>query len=101
MSHLVFEDRTGKLCSMFDLKLLSVVYSHWDFSDDAESLLELARKEMIKVSKDIQRFNQTEFRDKDTRDFHINQTNYTLLHLKRLKAFLEEGIDKQYKLILE
>jgi hypothetical protein len=86
---------------MFDLKLLSVVYEHWNFSDDAETLLGLVSSEMIKVSKDIQKYKQSDFRDKETRDFHINQSNYTLLHLKRLKAFLEEGIDKEYKLILE
>lgn len=102
MVHLVFEDRNGKLYSIFDLGLIHMVYSHWDFTSSPESLLELTTQEIIEVSKNQKKYIDSEhFREKETKDFLVNQSNNILLHLKRLKRFLEEGIDKEYKLVLD
>lgn len=110
MSHFVYEDRIGKLCSIYDLKYIQTVYSHLDFSSiwvsgtslDPEMILEWTKHEIQIISKDRTRFeNSEQFRDKETKDFLVNQSNNILLHLKRLKSFLTEGIDKGHKLILD
>ena len=101
MPHLVFEDRIGKLCSIFDLGSLVLVYTNVDFHLPPEEILEWTRKELQTNSKNILQFQESYFKDKETKEFLINQSNNLILHLKRLKSFLEEGIDKQYKLILE
>jgi hypothetical protein len=102
MNHFVFEDHTRKLCSIYDLRLIHVVYSHWDLHRPPESLLEWTRTEIQNFSKNRSKYENSEhFRDKETKDFLVNQSDNVLLHLKRLKTFLEEGIDKGYKLVVE
>ena len=110
MTHFVYEDRIGKLCSIYDLKYIQTVYSHLDFSStwgsvsslDPEMILEWTKHEIQNISNDRKRFeNLEQFRDKETKDFLVNQSNNILLHLKRLKSFLTEGIDKGYRLTLD
>jgi hypothetical protein len=102
MSHFVFEDRTGKLCSIYDLRVIQSVYSHWDLHRSPDEILEWTRTEIQNFSKNRTKFeNSTHFRDKETKDFLVNQSDHILRHLKRLKSFLEEGIDKGYKLLFE
>lgn len=101
MTQFVFEDRIGKPCSIFDLNFLQIVYPHWDFNESSERLFELVKKEILEVSKNHKKYEDFEFKDKETKNFLVNQSNNVLLHLKRLKRFLEEGIDKGYKLVLD
>jgi hypothetical protein len=102
MTHFVFEDRTGNLCSIYDLKVLQSVYSHWDLHSSADQILEMTRIEIQNFSKNRTKFeNSNHYRDKETKDFLVNQSDNILRHLKRLKLFLEEGIDKGYKLVIE
>jgi hypothetical protein len=101
MTHFVFEDGTGKPCAIFDLKFLQVVYPQWDFKESLDKFFELVKSEILEVSKNHKKYEESEFKDKETKNFLINQSNNVLLHLKRLKRFLEEGIDKGYKLILD
>jgi hypothetical protein len=102
MSHLVFEDRAGKLCSIFDLTQLQLVYTQYDFSTTSPTdMLEWAKTEFCEISKNRLRFEESYFKDKETKDFLVNQNNHIGLHLKRFKAFLEEGIDKEYRLVIE
>lgn len=110
MSHFVYEDRIGKLCSIYDLKYIQTVYGHLDFSSmgdtgtslDPEMILEWTKKQIETISNDRKKFESSEqFRDKETKDFLVNQSNNILLHLKRLKSFLTEGIDKGHRLTLD
>ena len=98
----VFEDHTGKPCSIYDLRVIQTVYSHWDIHSSAAEILEWTRMEIQNFSKNRTMFeNSNYFRDKETKDFLVNQSDNILRHLKRLQLFLEEGIDKGYKLVLE
>lgn len=110
MSHFVYEDRIGKLCSIYDLKYIQTVYGHLDFSNiwgtcsslDPEMILEWTKNQIQIISNDRKKFeNLEQFRDKETKDFLVNQSNNILLHLKRLKSFLTEGIDKGHRLTLD
>lgn len=102
MNHFVFEDHRGKLCSIYDLRTIQVVYSHWDLHRSPEEILEWTRDEIQNFSKNRTRYENSEhFRDRETKDFLVNQTTNILTHLKRLKSFLQEGIDKGYKLKVE
>lgn len=102
MNHFVFEDHKGKLSSIYDLRIIQVVYSNWDLHRSPEEILEWTTIEIQNFSKNRTRYESSEhFRDKETKDFFINQTTNILTHLKRLKSFLQEGIDKGYKLKIE
>jgi hypothetical protein len=102
MVHLLFEDTNGKLCSIFDFSLIHNVFSNWDLTLSDVRILELVNKEIEDVSNHRTKYEDCDFfREKETKDFLVNQSNNILLHLRRLKRFLEEGIDKKYKLVLE
>ena len=100
MPNLVFEDRNGKLCSIFDSSIIRFVYTHLDFHEPPTELLEKTIKEIQEISKNRTRYENSEFLH-ESKDFLINQSNNVILHLRRLKRFLEEGIDKDYKLVVE
>lgn len=101
MSSLIFEDRVGKLCSIFEINYLQTVYPHWDLKQSPETLYDLVAHELQNVLKNSKTFSELEFSEKQTKNFLIHQTQNNIRNLKRLKRFLEEGIDKGYKLVLE
>ena len=101
MTHFTFEDDCGKICSIFDLKLLETVYPHWDFSQPPNDLLNLISLEIQEVAKNHNTFKESEFNDSNTKEFLVNQSLNVLVYLKRLTNFLEEGSRKGYKLILQ
>ena len=102
MVHFVFEDKSGKLCSIFDLDLIHTIYLNWDFTAAPDIILDWTKNEIENMSKRRMSYEESEFfREKETKDFLVNQTNNTLLHLNRLKRFLEEGIEREYKLLID
>jgi hypothetical protein len=102
MSYFVFEDRIGKLCSKFDLTLLNAVYPHWDLKQSPQDLFDIVCKELIDMTKQSQSYQkQNSISDPETKRFLVYHSNGVLLQLKRLKMFLEDGISKGYKLVLD
>ncbi len=99
--YLIFEDRIGKLCSRFDLKVIKVVYAHWDLTQNPDNLIDLVSKEIQLLTKQNQSFQRYNLRDDETKRFLVYQTSDVLFHLKRLKKFLDDGISKGYKLTIE
>jgi hypothetical protein len=102
MTHFIFEDHNKKLCSIYDLKLIQAIYCHWDLHSSPDEILEWTQMEIQNFTKNRIQFESSEhFRDKETKDFLINQSDQILRHLKRLEAFLKEGIEKGYHLYIE
>jgi hypothetical protein len=101
MSYFVFEDRTGNLCSRYDLNIVKFVYPHWDFSQSPEILLDLVISEIQNLKHQNHLFQKSMLRDNETKNFLVYQTSDIMLQLKRLKKFLEDGISKQFKLVID
>lgn len=102
MSYFVFEDRIGKLCSRFDLTIISTVYPHWDLKQPSDKLFDLVCNEVIAMNKHSQSYQKdNSISDPETKRFLVYHSNDVLLQLKRLKKFLEDGISKDYKLVIE
>ena len=100
--YFVFEDRIGKLCLRFNLNIIRAVYPHWDYNLNADLLLDLVSKEIQNLSQQNKSFlKNTLFRDEETKRFLTYQTSDVLFQLKRLKKFLDDGISKGYKLVID
>jgi hypothetical protein len=101
MTNFVFTDRNGKPCLIFDLCVLGNVYSHWDLNQSLDILFELVDKEIKNINKKLVSYSDCDFRDEETKKFLTQQSSNIVLHLKRFKNFLDEGITKNYKSYIE
>lgn len=96
MPNFIFTDRLGKPCLIFDLCVIGNVYSHWDLSQNLEKLFELVDSEIKMLNKRLMSYQNADFKDEQTKNFMIQQSSNVILHLKRFKNFLDEGISKNY-----
>jgi hypothetical protein len=101
MPSFIFTDRLGKPCLIFDLGVLGNVYPHWDLSQELERVLDIVEKEIKMTNKRLISYEKSEFRDDETKRFFIQQSSNVILHLKRFKNFLDEGICKNYGSYIE
>ncbi len=78
MVYLIFEDRTKKASRTIDPEVVQKAYPDWKLDENPEDLL-------LKVESELKR----------VKDKNI------LLHLKRMKIFLDDGISKGHTLVLD
>ncbi len=99
MTNFIFADRNKVPCLIFDLCVINNVYSHWDLNQSLEILFDLVDKEIKDLTLKQQKYHF--YDDLETKTFLIQQTSNVLLHLKRFKNFLDEGITKGYHSFIE
>jgi hypothetical protein len=99
MTNFIFADRNKVPCLIFDLCVINQVYSHWDLNQSLEILFDLVDKEIKDLTIKQQQYHL--YQDEETKTFLIQQTSNVLLHLKRFKKFLDEGISKDYHCYIE
>jgi hypothetical protein len=101
MPNFIFTDRNGKPCLIFDLCVIGNVYAHWDLNQNLDKLFELVDSELKLLNKRLISYQSVDFKDEETKRFMIQQSSNIILHLKRFKNFLDEGITKNYKTEIE
>lgn len=78
MPFFVFENRAGDVCRKLDISVLTKIYPDLELSLTPEQYYTWCIQEL-----------------------KINLKKDALFHLKRMKSFLDEGMDKGYKLVLD
>ena len=101
MRNFIFTDRIGKPCLIFDLTVIGNVYNHWDLSLNLEKLFDIVDAEIKLLNKRLLVYQTADFKDEDTKNFMIQNSSNVMLHLKRFKKFLDEGITKGYNSYIE
>lgn len=101
MPNFIFTDRLGKPTLIFDLTVLGSVYAHWDLNQNLDKLFDIVDSEIKLLNKRLLSYHNTDFRDEETKRFMIQNSSNVILHLKRFKNFLNEGIMKDYHSYIE